>query len=86
MCHFFTCSEVLGIRNQCISQKLWAHYLFQDVDHPKVAMTKLDQLNQVTIEARIANLGETSYVSKSNEDGFKAGAKFHYQAQTPIFL
>lgn len=75
------------MRYQGFSQKLWANYLFHDVDHLEVMVTKLDPLNQASIEARIAHLDATSYVKESNEDGFKASMSFqsfYYQAQTPI--
>lgn len=61
--------------------------MFQDVDHPEVAVTKLDPINQASIETRIAHLGAALYVMESYEDGFKVGTSFqsfHYQAQTPI--
>lgn len=45
MCHFCICSNVSGTNGQGISQKLWANYLFQDVDHPEVTVTKLALLN-----------------------------------------
>lgn len=53
-----------------------SNYLFQDVDHPKVAVTKLDPLSQASVEARIAHLDATSYVTESDEDGFKVGTSF----------
>lgn len=74
--------------SQGISHKLWDNDLFQDVDYPEVAVTKLNPLNQTAIKARIANLGATSYVRESDEDGFKVGTSFqnfHYQAKMPIF-
>lgn len=39
-------------------------YLFPDVDHPDIAVTKLNPLNQTVIEARIANLEANSYVAE----------------------
>lgn len=76
MCHYCILQEVFGIRNQDISQKLWANYLFQDVNHLEVAVMKLDPLSRTSIEARIAHLGSTPYTIDSNEDGFKAGTSF----------
>lgn len=59
---------------------------FKDVDHSEVVVMKLDRLNQTAIEALIANLGVTSYITELDENGFKASTdvqSFH-QAQTPI--
>lgn len=76
MCHYCIYKEVFGIRNQGISQKLWAYYLFRDVDHPEIAVTKLDPLSRANVEARITHLDVTPYVAESNEDGFKPGTSF----------
>lgn len=59
---------------------------FKDVDHSEVVVMKLDRLNQTAIEALIANLGVTSYITELDENGFKASTdvqSFH-QAQIPI--
>lgn len=68
MCQLYTCQKVSSIRHQGIRKKLWANYYFRDIDHPEVAVMKLDSLNHVSIETRIANLGATSYVTESDED------------------
>lgn len=47
--------------------KTMGYHLFQDVNHPKVAVMKLDSLNQAAIEAQIAKFGATSYVTESDE-------------------
>lgn len=61
--------------------------MFRNLDHACVKVARNEGLSDEAIREKILDLGATSYVAESSENGFKAGMQFksfHYQAKHRI--
>jgi hypothetical protein len=96
ICHYHICMQVFGSVDKkgvkkrsspSISHKLWADYLFKNLESRRGRVAPLDHLPHEAVEARSFAAGQIDYTADSDECGFKAGDKFesfHLQAEQPI--
>lgn len=84
MRHFCICADISGTRDQGIGHKMWASYLFRNLNGSLGGFTSHKAANKDEIERRIAETWDESYTVEFDEDGFKDGIvfrSFHYQAR-----
>lgn len=87
MCHFRICPDISGITGQGVGHKVWATYLFRNLQDSLGSTTSHTAIDMDKIQRRIAVTGDVSYTTESDENGFKATMvfkSFHYQARFPV--
>lgn len=81
MCYFRICTNVSRIRSQGIGQKVWDNYLFWNLNHNPASIARYDVTGKRDIQMKIDASRDVAYMTKYEEDGFKAGSifkSFHY--------
>lgn len=66
MCYCRNCVNLVRVRNQGVSHKKWAEYLFKNVKESLSCICGDKSIDSDEIERRIVETGTTSYTMESN--------------------
>lgn len=83
--HIFT--NISSTRGQGVGHKVWASYLFRNLNDGLGSIVIHKAASQDEIEQCIAKMGNVSYTTEFDVSRFKPGTtfkSFHYQSQFPV--